>query len=78
MIIKVHPDIQKAKSLREMAVITLERLKETDKEKYLSNTLTDYYDIIRKLLEALTSLDGIKVKGEGAHQLIIDYACEKI
>lgn len=77
MIIKTQPDQQKAKSLREMAVTTLERLKETDKEKYPSNTLTDYYDIIRKLMEALNSLDGIKIKGEGAHQLIIGHVCDK-
>lgn len=77
MIIKVQPDKQKAKSLREMAIVTFARLKETDKEKYPSNTLTDYYDIIRKLMEALTSLDGVKTKGEGAHQEIIDYVCDK-
>lgn len=77
MIIKVQSDKQKAKSLREMALITFARLKETDKEKYPSNTLTDYYDIIRKLMEAITSLDGVKTKGEGAHQDIIDYVCDK-
>ena len=77
MIIKVQPDRQKAKSLREMALVTFERLKETDKEKYPSNSLTDYYDIIRKLMEAITSIDGIKIKGEGAHQTIIDYVCDQ-
>ena len=76
MIIKVQTDKQKAKSLREMAVITFERLKETDKEKYPSNTLTDYYDIMRRLMESLTCLGGVKIKGEGAHQLIIDYICD--
>ncbi|NQV08717.1 hypothetical protein HQ529_02590 [Candidatus Woesearchaeota archaeon] len=77
MIIKIQSDKQKAKSLIEIARITLKRLKETDKEKYPSNTLTDYYDIIRKLMEALTSLEGIKIKGEGAHKQIIDYVCDK-
>jgi len=77
MIIEVQPDTQKAKSLREMALVTFERLKETDKEKYPSNTLTDYYDIIRKLMEAITSVDGVKIKGEGAHQIIIDYVCDQ-
>lgn len=77
MIIKVQADKQKAKSLREMAVVTFERLQETDKEKYPSNTLTDYYDAIRKLMESLTSADGVKIKGEGAHQMIIDYVCGK-
>lgn len=74
---KIMPDKQKAASLKETAKITLERLKETNLEKYPTNTLTDYYDIIRKLMEALASIEGIKIKGEGAHQKIIDYVCEK-
>ena len=77
MIIKIQPDKQKARSLKEMAEITLKRLKETDIKKYPTNTLTDYYDIARKLMEALTSIEGIKIKGEGAHQEIIDYICKK-
>jgi len=56
-----------------MAEITLERLEETDKEKYPSNTLTDYYDVMHKLLEAISIAEGIKIKGEGAHQELIDY-----
>ena len=63
--------------MTETAKITLERLKQTDIEKYPTNTLTDYYDIVRKLMEALNSIEGIKIKGEGAHQKIIDYVSEK-
>ena len=37
MITRIHPDKQKSKSLRKMAEITLERLKETDTEKYPTN-----------------------------------------
>ena len=70
-------DQAKAKSLLEMAKITWQRLNEIDKDKYPANTLTDYYDIVHKLLEALTSLEGIKFKGEGAHQELIDYVCQK-
>ena len=77
MKINTQPDKQKAKSLKEMAEITLKRLKEIDIEKYPTNTLTDYYDIIRKLMEALTSIEGIKIKGEGAHKELIDYICAK-
>lgn len=73
MIISVKPDRQKAESLRKMAEVTLERLNSTDIEKYPSNALVDYYDIIHKLMEAVTSLEGVKVKGEGAHQELIDY-----
>jgi len=73
MIIKIKPDGQKAESLKLMAEITLERLSKTDIEKYPSNTLLDYYDTIHKLMEALVLREGIKIKGEGAHQELIDY-----
>ena len=71
----IEPDRQKAKSLRDMAVITLDRLDKTDKEKYPSNTLVDYYEIIHKLLESLACIEGIKVRGEGAHSELIDIIC---
>lgn len=77
MMIKIKPDKQKAKSLINMATITLERLKGTNREKYPSNTLTDYYDIVRKLMEAVNSIEGIKFKGEGAHAEIINHVCDK-
>lgn len=75
--IKIQPDKQKAAALKTMAEITLDRLKDTNTIGYPTNTLTDYYDIIRKLMESLTSLDGIKIKGEGAHQRIIEYICKR-
>ena len=70
-------DKQKAKSLMETATITLNRLNETDREKYPSNTLTDYYEVIRKLMEALTSIEGLKIRGEAAHHDIINYICDR-
>ena len=77
MITKVKPDKQKSESLRKMAEITLERLENTDMEKYPSNTLSDYYDVVHKLIEAITIRAGIKVKGEGAHQELIDYVAKQ-
>ena len=77
MIIKIHPNKEKSKSLKKMAEITLERLKETNIEKYPSNTITDYYDVVHKLMEALTLANGSKIKGEGAHQELIDYIVKK-
>ncbi len=44
--------------------------------KYPSNSLIDYYDVIHKLLEVLTISTGIKIKGEGAHQELIDYVAK--
>ena len=73
MITNVAPDRQRSESLKRMALITLERLKKTEMNMYPSNTLLDYYDIIHNLLEALTLKEGIKIKGEGAHQELIDY-----
>lgn len=73
MIARVEPDKQKAECLKTMAGITLQRLQETEAIKYPSNTLTDYYDILHKLMEALTISKGIKIKGEGAHQELIDH-----
>ena len=77
MITKVKPDKQKAGSLKKMAEITLERLDQTDTEKYPSNTLLDYYDVIHKLMESLALKEGIKTKGEGAHQELIDYVAKQ-
>jgi len=77
MITKINPDKNKALSLKTMAKITLERLEKTDKESYPSNTLSDYYDVIHKLMEAITLRAGVKFRGEGAHQELIDYVAKK-
>ncbi|MCK5282529.1 MAG: hypothetical protein KAK00_03910 [Nanoarchaeota archaeon] len=77
MITKVKPDKQKSESLKKMAEITLERLDNTDMGKYPSNTLLDYYDVVHKLMEAFTLREGIKVKGEGAHQELVDYIAKQ-
>lgn len=73
MITKIKPDTQRSESLKKMAEITLQRLAKTEMQLYPSNTLLDFYDAIHKLIEALTLREGIKIKGEGAHQELIDY-----
>jgi len=77
MKVKISPDKEKANALVKMSEITLERLKMIDGSKFPSNTLIDYYDSIHKLLEALSFIEGIKIKGEGAHQELIDHICKK-
>jgi len=77
MIIRVKIDKQKAKALIGMAKITLERLNETREDKYPTNTLKDYYDVIHEIMEALACIRGIKTKGDGAHQELIDYVCKE-
>lgn len=75
MITKVEKDIQKSRSLKKMAILSLERLNNLHVEKYPSNSPTDYYDIIHKLLESYTLGIGIKIRGDGAHQELIDFVC---
>ena len=70
---KTISDMNKAKSLLEMAQKTFERLKTIDKLKYASNTLEDYYNILHQLMESLSSIKGIKFSGENAHKELIDY-----
>ena len=74
---RIQPDGQKAQALRIMAEVTLERANETDVNKYPSNILVDYYDIIHKLLEAITIREGTKIKGDGAHEELIDYVAKE-
>ena len=74
---RITPDREKANSLLAMAKTTLQRLKEIDKNKYPANTLTDYYDSLHKIMDAIASIEGIKFRGEGAHQELIDYICQK-
>lgn len=77
MITKIKPDNQKSESLKKRAEITLERLDSTNMEKYPTNTLLDYYDVIHNLMEALTLREGTKIKGEGAHQELIEYMAKQ-
>ena len=76
-ITKIRENKEKSKSLMNMAEITLKRLNNTNMEEYPTNTLLDYYGIIHQLLEAIASKDGVKARGEGAHQELIDYVSKK-
>ena len=77
MKILATPDPAKSKALLEMAKVSMRRLAEIDGQKYPSNTLTDYYDILHKCMDALVCLEGVKIKGEGAHQELIDYISKR-
>jgi hypothetical protein len=77
MKITTQPDLQKAQALIQMAQISYKRLQETNKEEYPSNSISDYYDIIHKLMEAVAAKKGIKFKEQGAHQQLINYLKEE-
>ncbi|MBU0979997.1 MAG: hypothetical protein KJ709_04295 [Nanoarchaeota archaeon] len=78
MMLKITSDGKRSESLRKMAETTLKRLNKTDKRAYPANTLTDYYDIIHKLMEAFAAIKGVKFRGEGAHQELIDFTSKEL
>lgn len=61
----VSPDPEKARALCKMSESILERVKETDEDRFPSQVLRDYYEAIRQLMEALASLKGVKSEGMG-------------
>lgn len=74
---KVNPDPEKAKSLVKMSKKIKNRIDETNLEKYPSQVMKDYYEILKQLMEAIASLDGVKTKGKGAHKRLIDWIAKK-
>lgn len=75
---KVAEDSAKAKSLKKMAEKIMQRLEDTDKKEYPSQSLADYYKILHSLMEALAAICGVKSSGEGAHKKLIDWVSEEI
>jgi len=75
---KVSSDKEKARSLYKMAKSILDRVAETNKEKYPSQILKDYYEVIHSLMEALSSLNGVKFEGLGAHEKLINWVYQEI
>ena len=76
-IIEIKPDKEEARALKKMANQTLSRIAETDKKKFSTQVVKDYYDVIHYLLEATSVASGKKVKGRGAHAELISLICEK-
>ena len=75
MMQKATPSKFEAIPLLEAAESKLERLDTTDKEKYISETVKDYYEAIHCLIDAVSCLEGFKARGEGAHKELIDHFC---
>jgi len=75
--IQVSPDVQKAKSIMKMAETTINMINALDEDKFPSNIIKEYYDVIRELSTALILLDGYKTFGEGSHKKLIEYINEK-
>lgn len=72
-IIKITINKEKAKSMLKMVETTIEMIKTIDINKFPSNILKEYYDILRELMTILLLLDGYKTEGERAHKKLIEY-----
>mgnify|MGYP001613697510 CR=1 FL=1 len=56
-----------------MVEVTLRMIEEINAEKFPSNIIKEYHDVVRELISILALLDGYKTVGEGAHKELIDY-----
>jgi len=72
-LIKITPDMEKASSILKMADTTIEMIKIIDVNRFGSNLIKEYYDIIRELVSVVLLLDGYKTYGEGAHKKLVEY-----
>ena len=72
-LIRVTPDRTRAKSILRMAKNTSKMIKTIDKNKFSSNVVKEYYDVIRELISIIVLLDGYKTYGEGAHKKLIEF-----
>ncbi len=72
-LIKITPNIEKAKSILKMVQTTLEMIKSINISKFSSNVTKEYYDVLRELISVVLLLDGFKTYGEGSHKKLIEY-----
>ena len=77
-LIKISPDIERAKSLLEMVLVRLSSADlffKTDVEKFTSKIVEEYYEALFELITALMALDGYKTRPElpGTHIETINY-----
>jgi len=74
MLIKITPDIERAKSLMNMAEKREESLKELQRRINFPTIIAEmYYEIVKELVASLLFIDGFKAIGEYAHKEAIDY-----
>ena len=71
--ITIVPDKEKAKSVIKMADTTLKMIGSINQKEFPSNAIKEYYEVLREFISVVLLLDGLKVKGEGAHKNLIDY-----
>jgi len=72
-LIRITPDLERAKAINKMVDTTLLMIQEIDKTKFASHVTKEYYDAVRELMNIILLLDGYKITGDKAHKELIDY-----
>lgn len=73
-LIRITPDIEKAKNILKMISLLEQRINTQDQQTMAALILTDYYEIVKELLTALLLIDGYKTL---SHKDLLDYLQEK-
>ena len=73
MIIKITPDIEKAKSILNIVKSRESFMKQIRKLSYPTIIAENYYEIMKELCTAIVLIDGYKAIGENAHKELIDF-----
>ena len=74
---KASFESEKATSILKSVQVTMEMVKTIDHAKFPSNVIIQYYDVIRQLMTAISTIDRFKPHGEGAHRQLVDYIKSK-
>jgi hypothetical protein len=79
-LIRITPDRERAISLLDTVSIRLDviRLLQTDRKKFSSKIVEEYYEAVLELITAIMSIDGFKTKSDaaGSHMAAIEYLRE--
>jgi hypothetical protein len=70
-LIRVRPDKERAGSILKMVKTLLERIETTDRDKFTSLIVSDYYEIFKELITAVLLLDGYKTL---SHKALVEYS----
>lgn len=77
-LIKITPDKEKARSLVDTANVRLDAIllfTKTNREKYSSKIVEEYYETVLEFISSLMFIDGYKTRSDlvGSHLAVIEY-----
>lgn len=71
--IKITQDQNRAKSIYQIALLTINMIAEINAEKYSILLIKEYHDVIRELCSAIMYIDGFKTDGKNANRQLFEY-----